>query len=162
MSKHSTPFSCGGCGVDLHEPAEKFYADNRPLCRACHESYTAKKKAEQDLREMLKPGRTPVGRPVYRMRLADYESLRESWVQGKLGRDSTLAKLAAEVGETFVPFPYFDPSPNVYIASYFKKREANVAMKHQWEVTRTALRRTFDEEAARSGVEIEDEATAAQ
>jgi hypothetical protein len=156
MTEHRMPFSCCGCGVDLHEPAEKFYDDNRPLCRECHERYIAKKKAERDLREMLKPGRSMGGRPAYRMRLGDYESLREAWVQGKLGRDATLAKLAAEVGETFVPFPYFDPSPVAYVAAYFKKREASVALKHQEAVTHEALRRTFDEEAARAGVEIED------
>jgi len=41
MSKHSTPFSCCGCGVDLHEPAEKFYDDNRPHCRECHARHEA-------------------------------------------------------------------------------------------------------------------------
>jgi hypothetical protein len=155
MTEHSTPFSCCGCGVDLHEPAEKFYDDNLPLCRECHERYIAKKKAEQDIREMLKPGRATAGRPAYRMRLGDYESLREGWVQGKLGRDSTLAELAIQAGETCTERPYFDPSPSGYIAAYFKKREASVAMKHQLQVTTEALRRTFDEEAARSGVEID-------
>ena len=153
------PFSCGGCGVDLHEPAEKFYDDNSPRCRACHERYVTKKKADQDLLEMLKPGRATAGRPAYRMQLSEYESLREAWVQGKLGRDETLAKLAREVGETFAPFPYFDPSPAGYVAAYFKKREATVAMNHQEAATKEALRRTFDEEAARAGVEIDGAAT---
>ncbi len=91
-----------------------------------------------------------------KMTRAEYEALREAWVQGKLGRDATLANLSIEVGEPFAPFPYFEPSPSGYIAAYFRKREAIIAMKHQEAATKEALRRMFDEESARAGVVVVD------
>jgi len=156
MSEHSMSFSCGGCGVDLHEPAEKFYDDNHPRCRACHERYVSRQEAQRALLEMLKPGRYTAGRIMYPMRLADYESLREGWVQGKLGRDETLSRLASEAGDDCTQRPNFVPSPAGYIAAYFKKQEAVAAMRHQEAVMHEALRRAFDEESWRSGVEIVD------
>lgn len=54
------------------------------------------------------------------MTRAEYEALREAWVQGKMGRSDDLAKLVTEAGDQGVPFPYFRHSPEEYLAEYAK------------------------------------------